>query len=395
MDIKPPTNWRSRLEMFPQKAANVPVEQVASETAPANSATPSPFPSIDLPPEPPQKYHKRWWLLLIPGVLVALIGGAFGWYTWAVQPRESAPSTQRVTIDSGETAAAIATMLEQEKIIRSGLAFQIYCRLNGSYQNIKAGSYILSSDASVSDIVRKLVNGEHGSYNVIILPGMTLKQLADPTIPNSLAAQGFSQEEITQAFSASYDSPLLQDKPADATLEGYIFPETYQLTADESLESLFKRTFDELYNRLEADHLIDAFKARNLNLHQAITLASIIEKEANDETEQKQVAQVFLRRLDQGMVLGSDVTFIYAAAQMGVEPSVTLDSPYNTRKYPGLPPGPIANMNYSALEAVAHPADGDYLFFVAGDDGHIYFTRTEAEHDQAVAEHCKELCSLY
>ena len=121
-------------------------------------------------------------------------------------------------------------------------------------------------------------------------------------------------------------------------------------------------------------------------------MASIVQKEVSDPSDQRQVAQVFLKRLKEGTVLGSDVTFLYIAKKEGRSPSVNDPSPYNTRKNGGLPPGPIANFHLSALQAVANPASGDFLYFVAGDDGKTYFSRTEAEHDANVAAHCKKLC---
>ncbi len=164
------------------------------------------------------------------------------------------------------------------------------------------------------------------------------------------------------------------------------------MNADQNLQELFKRSFDELYGRLQDDKYLEEFARRNLSIHDGLTLASIVQKEVKDPTDQKQVAQVFLKRLGVGMQLGSDVTYMYAAKQMGVEGTPSLESPYNTRKYAGLPPGPIANMNPSAIDAVAFPAPGDFLYFVAGDDGKTYFSKTEAEHEANVRAHCTTLC---
>ena len=141
---------------------------------------------------------------------------------------------------------------------------------------------------------------------------------------------------------------------------------------------------------------MDEFAKRNLTIHQAITLASIVQKEVKNPVDQKQVAQVFLKRLADGMQLGSDVTYMYAADQMGVEGTPALESPYNTRKYTGLPPGPISNMNPSALDAVAFPAPGEYVYFVAGDgpdEGKTFFAYTVEEHEANIAAHCRELCN--
>jgi UPF0755 protein len=127
----------------------------------------------------------------------------------------------------------------------------------------------------------------------------------------------------------------------------------------------------------------------------AFTLASIVQQESSKPEEQKKIAQVFESRLEQDISLGADPTFIYAAKLKGVEPSPKIDSPYNTRINKGLPPTPIGTFELSALQAVAEPAEGDFLFFVAGDDGKIYYTRSEEEHQVSIKEHCKENCSLF
>jgi len=129
-------------------------------------------------------------------------------------------------------------------------------------------------------------------------------------------------------------------------------------------------------------------------LYQGITLASIIQREVSGTKDQSQVAQVFYSRLAQGTPLGSDVTYQYAAKKLGVTPSPSLDSPYNTRKYAGLPPGPIATPGLSALQAVATPAPGDYLYFLSGDDNVTYFARTDAEHEANIQNHCHKKCLL-
>lgn len=330
--------------------------------------------------------------LIVIAVLAVIAGAAIGWYMWATAPAGSG-NPQAFSVASGDSPSAIAKNLQDAKLIRSSFAFEVYVKLHGTSASLQAGTYEFSSSQSVGAIVDDLVAGKNTTRNVFIPPGLTLKQLADPNVKGSFAAQGFSDEEVQQAFIATYTSPLLKDKPASASLEGYIYPETFQIKADGSLESVLQRSFDTLYEKLQADGYIEKFAARGLNIHQALTLGSIIQEETSDPVVQKKVAQVFLNRLDAGMTLGSDVTFIYAARQMGVQPVSTLDSPYNTRIYTGLPPGPIATMNYSALQALADPTPGDYLFFVAGDDGTVYFSATNEEHNQQVQQYCKELCS--
>jgi UPF0755 protein len=208
---------------------------------------------------------------------------------------------------------------------------------------------------------------------------------------------GYSDDEITEAFNASYvaDYPLLfSGKPESADLEGYIYGQTYKMASGSSVKQILMRTFDEFEAQIKENKLVEAYQARNLSLYQGITLASIIQREVPNDADQKQVAQIFFTRLNSGMMLGSDVTYHYAADKAGVARDHTLDSPYNTRKYAGLPPGPIASPGISSLLAVASPAPGDYVYFLSGDDHKTYYAHTNEEHEANIVNHCAFKCSL-
>lgn len=325
-------------------------------------------------------------VLIIATFSVGLV--SYNWYNQSLQPKDASHLRKiRFVIHQGEGNAKIAQNLEKTGIIRSSQAMVLYLEFTGKHANLQAGIYAISPSLSLPKIVQHLEAGKTDLFMVTILPGRSLAE-----IKQDLEKYGYSGSEIDTAFGAKYDSPLLADKPANADLEGYIFPETFEMQADSNLQNLFQKSFDTLYDRLKTDGLIEKFKAHNLNIHQALTLASIIQKEASDPSDQPAVAQVFYLRLSSGIKLESDVTFLYAAKKLGVQPSVNLQSPYNTRLVTGLPPTPIANMNYSALEAVADPAVGDNLFFVAGDDGKIYYAKTLEQHQDNVKKYCHKLC---
>jgi UPF0755 protein len=210
-----------------------------------------------------------------------------------------------------------------------------------------------------------------------------------------LLEAGYNQAEIDAAFKKTYESPLFQDKPANADLEGYIYGETYTFSAGSTVEQILQRTFDEFYAAISENDLISGLRAQGFNLYQGVTLASIIQREVSGQADSAQVAQIFLKRLNEGMPLGADATFVYVANKAGITPTVDLDSPYNTRIHTGLPPGPISAPGVAALQAVAHPAEGDYLYFVSGDDGKNYYSRTIEEHEKNTREYCKINCSLF
>lgn len=338
-----------------------------------------------------RRSRRRVWPKLLGGLAVLgllFVGIGLGIYYWATLPVDPGNSREvRLIVEPGETVDQIAVKLERAELVRSKLVFRIYTELTGKKSKLQAGGYALSRSMSVSQIADHISSGKTDEFNVTILPGQTIREISV-----ALVRDGFGQTDVDAALSKNYDHPLLIDKPASHDLEGYLFPETYKVSVTGSAEDLVVRALDEFYVRLQEEDLASAWRSHGLNIHQGITLASIVQKEVTNATDQAQVAQVFLKRLSVPMQLGSDVTFIYAAKKMGVEPSVNIDSPYNTRRYDGLPPGPIANPSLTSLRSVAHPAAGDYLYFVAGEDGVTHYARTIGEHESNVAKYCGEAC---
>jgi UPF0755 protein len=331
------------------------------------------------------------WIIGIIILLLVLLGaGCFAWYKVSLTPVDGSNKGRvRVEIASGSSPAQIARLLEEKKLVRSQFAFDIYTRITGKRSTLQAGTYSLSPSESTESIAAHIVSGKTDEFNFTFLPGATLAENR-----TKLISAGYSKAEVDTALNKTYSHPLLQDKPASADLEGYIYGETYKFSSSATVEEVLTKTFDEYYAKIQENNLIEGFKAHGLNLYQGITLASIIQREVSAHGDQKQVAQVFYSRLAQGMALGSDVTYQYAAKKLGVAPSPNLDSPYNTRKYTGLPPGPIATPGLTALQAVANPASGDYLYFLSGDDDITYFARTNAEHEANIRDHCKVKCLI-
>lgn len=377
MDIKPPPK---KQKPKPTKTTIIPSE---------------PVPFVQTPLPTPKKVtswtRKQWTTFALVGAAVLLAAASLSaavWYQWAVKPISDEVSQVRVVVEPGETVTSISDTLHDHELIRSKLAFHIYVQLSGQRTKLQAGGYVLSPNQDIPSIVEHMTTGKTDELDVTIPPGLTLEQLRVHFVKN-----GFSDAEVTAAFNAPYDHPLLADRPLGATLEGYIYPETYRMNADQRLQEVFERSFDELYEGLQDKGLLAEFSKRNLNLHEAMTLASIIQKEVADASDQAQVAQVFHKRLSSGTPLQSDPTFIYAARQLGVQPRVGLESPYNTYRQKGLPPGPIANFNFSAIEAVARPAAGDFLYFVADSEGTTHFSRTLQEHEAKVERYCTDHCT--
>lgn len=325
-------------------------------------------------------------ILAVVGVVTsALIIGAVGWYQLALGPLTADVEYHVLTIKSGASKQAIAEDLEEKNLINSARAFSIYIRLN-NITNLQAGTYRLSSNQSVAQIADALSSGKVTTVNVLISPGQRLDQ-----ITAALVKDGYSQSEIDAALIAVLDHPLLAGIDSGSRLEGYLFPDTYKIDPTTSAEDLLRLMLDTFEQKITPE-IRAGIKAQGLTLNQAIILASIVQKEVADPEVQKTVAQVFIKRLNEGVVLGSDVTYKYAAAQFGTVDSPYSNSPYNTRRFGGLPPTAISNFNLSALKAIANPTSSDYNFFVAGDDGTTYFSRTEAEHEAYTSKYCTKEC---
>jgi UPF0755 protein len=365
------------------------VKQTHSPVLPVPLIDPTPPPL--LLEKPKRRLGKKfiWWIIgIIVLVGILAVAGAYMWYKAELRPvSDTTAEKVRVQIIEGSSPSDIGKLLEEKHIIRSQLAFDFYTRFSNTKSKLQAGAYNLASSESTEEIVTHLVSGNTDDFSITFLPGATLAEDREVLIK-----AGYSADEVDVALGETYDHPLLADKPASADLEGYIYGETYSFPSTATVSEILVRTFDQFYSVVEKDNLIAGFEQQGLNLYQGITLASIIQREVPHASDQKQVAQVFFKRLAMGMELGSDVTYQYAAKKMGVTPSPNLDSPYNTRRYAGLPPGPIAVPGETALEAVAAPAVGDYLYFLSGDDDITYFARTNDEHEANIRDHCKIKC---
>ncbi|HEX7484161.1 MAG TPA: endolytic transglycosylase MltG [Candidatus Saccharimonadales bacterium] len=400
--VRPPVTSQPQQPAPPVNAAPLVQPQTPlAEQPPMPAASTDDTIVIADAPKPSRKRLLKWIIIGIVSLLVIAAAAISTWYLLALRPVASGDVDKvQIVIKEGSSPVQIGKLLEEKKVIHSQFAFDIYTRLSKSRNNLQAGAFTLSPALSTPQIVDSLVKGSVEEYSVTFYPGATLNTVANtadktPSHRQVLEKLGFSDDEIDAGLAADYsDLPLFADKPATADLEGYIYGQTYQVAAGSTVEQILRRTFAEYYAQIEKNNLIDGFKQQGLNLYEGITLASIIQREASDATDQKQVAQVFFTRLAMGMMLGSDVTYQYAADKMGVPRDHTLESPYNTRIHTGLPPGPIGSPGITALQAVAGPAAGDYVYFLSGDDHKTYFAHTNAEHEANITKHCTYKCSL-
>jgi UPF0755 protein len=403
MDIKPVRH--SVQPPAPQPLPQRPVGPVQQPPLPPIADAPvslSPLPIGDANSKAKKVSKRKKWLIGIASIVaLAILAASAVWVWYQVQLSPvNAENTSKIVIEVAPAAAPsdMAALLEDKGVIRNKTAFSWYARLNGVQNQLQAGSYRLSPSESSPEIIKHLVKGSVDTFGITFYPGATLTDNVSKAdnridVTSVLLRAGYSQDEITAGLNKTYDHPLFQNKPASANLEGYIFGETYQFNSGASVEDILNRTFDEFYEYIIQHNLVAAYKQRGLDLYQGITLASIIQRESGGN-DKPQIAQVFYTRLAMNMQLGSDVTYQYIADKEGGTRDPNYDSPYNTRRYVGLPPGPIAVPGLAALRAVAMPADGDYVYFLSGDDDVTYFARTLDEHETNILNHCKVKCQI-
>ncbi|MCL4487546.1 MAG: endolytic transglycosylase MltG [Chloroflexi bacterium] len=311
---------------------------------------------------------------------------------WA-SPAGDDPTPVMFTVAPGELPADVAAHLISQGLIKDSDLFVQLVKYRHVGSNIQAGDYVLTRTMTMNDIVDALQHGRNRTVSIIIRPGWRSEQVA--AYIQTLGLVNFNQDLFLQTIkNGQYDYGFLRDRPKGAlpTMEGFLFPDTYNVPIDATNDAIFTLilgTFDERVT----DKLRQEASAANLTLYDVITLASIVEREAVVPSERPTIASVYLNRLKKKMYLEADPTVQYS---LGFQPAtgqwwksgLTLDqyhqinSPYNTYLHPGLPPGPICNPSLASIQAVVEPDRTDYYYFLAKGDGSHVFAKTYEEHQQ-------------
>jgi UPF0755 protein len=304
-------------------------------------------------------------------VILALAAGAVLAYGLLLP---AGPTQQKlVQLKPGSSARHIATELANAGIIRSQFAFLAWHYLHGR-KPLKAGEYAFDHQANAREVYDRIARGDIYFHTLVVPEGFNIFDIASAVE----AAELGKREDFLKV--ANTDMALVRDlDPQAPSLEGYLFPDTYHFTRTQSLHDMaaaMVRRFRQAAKEM----------GLNQNFHDVVTMASIVEKETGAPEERPEVASVFYNRLQKHMVLATDPSVIYAALLNGRyngvihQSDLHFDSPYNTYRTAGLPPGPISNPGRASLQAAMHPAQTEYLFFVSDNQGHHRFAKTDAEH---------------
>ena len=286
-------------------------------------------------------------------------------------------------IPAGAGTKAIGQRLVDAGIVRDTVTYRVALWLSGDARRLKAGEYLFDHPMTAREVLGKIARGEVDLVNITFREGLAIAEMAAIFEAQGLgSALSFRDAAGTRSLVADID-PVARD------LEGYLFPETYAVSRHAAASTLVRAMVDR-FNHVVTPALREAAAARGLSMRQLVTLGSIIEKETGSAEERPVVAAVYANRLKINMGLQSDPTVIYALRRAGKfdgnlrKDDLAFDSPYNTYRYRGLPPGPIAAPGRGSLEAAAHPADVDYLYFVSRNDGTHAFAHTLDEHNRNV-----------
>lgn len=314
-------------------------------------------------------------------LLIATIGG-FYYFDTNLKPKDSMNQLEKeIVIERGTGIKSIGRLLENENIIKDDIVFWIYCRLNEKSSKFQSGKYILNSSMSVSEIVDKLTTGivKVDTVKFTIPEGFELRLMVQRL--NELGI--VEEKEFLKALNNEYSFDFLKDIPnRDNKLEGYLFPDTYEIYVNAKAETIISKMlkrFEDIYN----EKYINRAKELNMTMDQVITLASIIEREAKIDKDRKIVSGVFHNRLKTNMMLQSCATVQYLLKERKdvlLYEDLEVDNPYNTYRFTGLPPGPIASPGLKSIQAALYPDDVEYLYFFALEDGSHVFSNTYRQH---------------
>lgn len=294
--------------------------------------------------------------------------------------------TVEVVIPSGSTATTISKILEDQGIIKDADMFKLQIKKEDLAKELKAGNYRLSPGMSSSEILKVLTEQQERVAEKLVVPeGFEIKNIVQRLEKMNFSEVSEFQELVSDKANFETDFPFLKDLPQNSSLEGYLFPATYEVGKEDSAKSLIEQML-RAYRRVYQNH-IEGKLPKEMNLNQLMTMASIVEREARTDKDRPLISSVFYNRLNIKMPLQSCATVQFLLGERKANLSnedLKIDSPYNTYKNAGLPPGPIANPGLKSIEAALNPEQTDYLFFVlTGEDGSHTFTKTLDEHNKA------------
>jgi len=317
--------------------------------------------------------------------LIFSLGGSFYLYHF-MNEKNTTKVESSFNVLEGEDVRQITKNLQQKGLIKHDLPFLVYLKLNGLSGKIIAGEYRIMPESTPIQIVEILTGGKVTTDKITIREGWTNNQIGDYLEEKKIVTKA----EFLSAANKNYDYDFLENKPADASLEGFLFPDTYQIPAKITADIIVKKMLENFDSKLTQQLKEESLKS-GLNIYQVVTLASIVEREVAKPEDRELVAGVFLSRMKESMPLESCATIQYILKENKEKltfEETRIPSPYNTYLNPGLPLGPIGNPGIDSIKAVINPKLTEYRYFLSA-DGITYYSKTLAEHEEKKAKYLK------
>ncbi|MEG6615852.1 endolytic transglycosylase MltG [Peptococcaceae bacterium 1198_IL3148] len=326
-------------------------------------------------------------ILLVLSLLVMSVVGVLIYFNTLLNPvANNAQPPVIVEVPANSTSSSVAALLEKKGLIKSATAFRVYSRYKGLDSQIQTGEYQLTASMSTPEILNTIIEGNQVFYSFTVPEGYTVEEIAQ-----LLDNKGYADKDefLELCQKGDFDYPFLKEQAnTKYVLEGYLFPDTYKITKQMNEQDIILMMLNRFVAEAEKLNLAAKAKKLNFSLHQAVTVAAMIEREAIFDKERPRISGVIQNRLKIGMPLQIDATVLYALGQhkeVVLYKDLEVDSPYNTYRVQQLPPGPIACPGSASLKAAVEPEETDYLYYLAKPDGTHVFTNTLAEH-----QHYKE-----
>ena len=331
------------------------------------------------------KSNLQQYKLIVFACLIASVWILLGWFYYqASTPASDDSRNVVIKIEPGMTLKQVSVLLKNENLIGNSAVFRLLAIIQGKQSQIMVGEYEVSSAMIPVDILQRVTSGKTVLHPITIPEGYRITEIAELLASNGLV----DKEEFIRL---TEDKEIIQfwDIPGNS-LEGYLFPETYHFSKFTDARKIIDTMVKTFKDKVLPLNLGKVSKDIKLTSHEVITLASIIEKETGKSEERPLISSVFHNRLKKKMRLQTDPTVIYAIKNFDGnirKKDLSLDSPYNTYRYKGLPPGPIANPGLKSIVAVLEPDVSDYLYFVSRQDGSHQFSATLDAHESAVRKY--------
>lgn len=364
-------------------------------------------------------------IIAVVALVLFLVGGATAFLGYRylkseLQPYSTSKTIKAISIPKGASSSDIGAILQKNKIIKNATAFKYYTKLKSLY-GFKSGYYNLFPNMSLTEIAKALQKGGTDKPvapvlgKITIPEGFTIDQISNKVSDNAESKSETDKTPFTKTeflkvvtdqnfinkMKTTY--PNLFASLPDATsgvkyqLEGYLFPATYEYTKNSTMQSIVEEMVAAMNQNMAP--YFDTIKANNMTVNEVLSIAALTEKEANNDADRRNVAQVFYNRINSGMTLGSNISILYAEGKLGEKTTLAddaavdtrLDSPYNLYLNLGYGPGPVTNPSLSAIKAAVEPTNNNYLYFVADvTTGKVYFSETQDEHDANVKKYVND-----